>query len=115
MDFVESREWLDAAWRQALDAGDQEPDPEVDQLTNSRVKSIRYAIITQLLGKIADPGRNLLALQQGDDGQGSWDARSFAKKCDRPLGGRQSRCLGVQFRAICKQAVATHEAVQGHG
>ncbi|MYH59863.1 MAG: restriction endonuclease, SacI family [Boseongicola sp. SB0675_bin_26] len=94
MDFVESREWLDAAWREALDAGDQEPDPEVDQLTNSRVKSIRYAIITQLLGKIADPERNLLALQQRDDGQGSWDARSFAKKVIVPWEADNHGVLG---------------------
>ena len=94
MDITEARKWLDTAWRDALDTGNQKPDPEVDRLTHSPVKSIRYAIMTQLLGKIADPARHLLALQQKDGGQGSWDARSFAKKVIVPWEADNHGVLG---------------------
>lgn len=79
MNNDEAREWLDAEWREALEAGSSAPDPEIDRLTNSRVVSIRYAVVTQMLGKIADPERNPLALQLKAAGDGAWDARGFAR------------------------------------
>ncbi len=51
----------------------------VDLLVNSRVTSIRYALLTQLLGKIANPERSLMYLQSGTTDEGAWNARSF---CD---------------------------------
>ncbi len=95
MNFHAAREWLDAKWREALDDEGHEAYPEVDQITNSSVKSIRYAIFTQLLGKIADPNRNILALQQKDDGEGSWDARSFAKNVIVPWDADNHGVLGA--------------------
>ena len=59
---------------QGLEGG---ADAEVDRLVNSRLVSIRYAILTQLLGKIADPSRSLMAFQLGEQEAGAWDARSF--------------------------------------
>ena len=80
MNNAEAREWLDAAWDKALDAGSAEPDDVIDRLINSKVTSIRYAIVTQLLGKIADANRSLLCVQSGDEQEfGAWNARSF---CD---------------------------------
>ena len=60
MDTAEAREWLDRTWEKALKTDDEAPDPEVDRLVNSDVVSIRYAVLTQLLGKIADRKRSLL-------------------------------------------------------
>lgn len=78
MDNDEAREWLDGAWDRVLETGIREPDTEIDRLVNSSVLSIRYAILTQMLGKIADANRSLLSLQLGAKGsQGAWDARSF--------------------------------------
>lgn len=74
----ETRQWLNAKWIDALDSDVADPDPEIDVLTDSSVNSIRYALVTQMLGKIADPKRNLMALQLGGSDEGAWDARSFA-------------------------------------
>ena len=79
MDNTETRLWLDSEWRSVQCAQNAEPDPEVDRLVNSNVVSIRYAVITQLLGKIADSKRSLLSLQSGSPDEGAWNARSF---CD---------------------------------
>lgn len=78
MNSNHARKWLDAAWSEALEAEDKNSDPEVDRLVNSKVVSIRYALLTQLLGKIADPNRGLMFLQLGDEEPGAWDARSFS-------------------------------------
>ena len=78
MNNAEAREWLDGAWTRALETGTSEPDSEVDRLINSKVLSIRYAIVTQMLGKIADERRSLLSIQLGtEQSPGARDARSF--------------------------------------
>lgn len=73
--------WLNEQWRAALDGDMNASDPEVDRLVDSRVLSIRYAVLTQLLGKVADASRDLLCLQRGDaadaEESGRWDPRSF--------------------------------------
>lgn len=78
MNNAEARKWLDGAWNCVLEMGTGEPDREIDRLVNSGVLSIRYAIMTQMLGKIADGNRSLLSLQLGTgESPGAWDARSF--------------------------------------
>ena len=78
MDNAEARKWLDVAWTRVLETGVGEPDSEIDRLVNSKVLSIRYAILTQMLGKIANKQRSLLSLQLGTgQSPGAWDARSF--------------------------------------
>ena len=79
MDNVEVRQWLDAIWSQVLESGSSEPDESIDKLVDSRVTSIRYALLTQILGKVADPDRSLMYLQSGNQEAGAWNARSF---CD---------------------------------
>ncbi|MCY3840336.1 MAG: restriction endonuclease, SacI family [Gammaproteobacteria bacterium] len=78
MDNDAARKWLDEEWSKALDANEVQPDPEIDDLTNAGPVSVRYALVTQLLGKIADPMRSLYAVQQADGDKGGWDARSFS-------------------------------------
>ena len=78
MDTTEARQWLDDAWGRVLKDGQGEPDKEIDRLVNSKVVSIRYAVLTQMLGKIANEHRSLLFIQMGAGGTtGAWDARSF--------------------------------------
>ena len=79
MDNAAARKWLDTEWQDVLMAAEMSPDPEVDCLVDSSVVSIRYAVVTQILGKIADPSRSLLYLQIGSGEPGAWNARSF---CD---------------------------------
>ena len=73
--------WLDREWAKALDRAAAEADPDVDRIVDSNVLSIRYAVVTQLLGKVADPARDLLCLQrgvaEGAEDAGRWDPRSF--------------------------------------
>ncbi|MCY4148832.1 MAG: restriction endonuclease, SacI family [Gammaproteobacteria bacterium] len=78
MDNTQAREWLNGAWARILESGLEKPDPEIDRLVNSKLVSIRYAIFTQMLGKIANSQRSLLSLQLGSErSSGSRDARSF--------------------------------------
>ena len=79
MDNATTRKWLDTEWEDVLKGAESMPDPEMDRLVNSSVVSIRYAVVTQILGKIADPSRSLLYLQSGSGEPGAWNARSF---CD---------------------------------
>ena len=94
MDNNEVREWLDAEWNDAIHAADTEPDPEIDALANSKVNSIRYALVTQMLGKIADPNRSLMTLQLGEAVEGAWDARSFATAVVLPWERDNQQVLG---------------------
>ena len=78
MNFSETRIWLDGAWNRVPETEPAERNSGIDRLVNSKVLSIRYALLTQIPGKIADQNRNVLCLQQGN-GKSSrtWDARSF--------------------------------------
>lgn len=78
MDTEQIRAWLDQAWNDALTGGSADPDAEVDRFVNSKTVSIRYAVLTQLLGKIAVPERSLMFFQAGSEEPGAWDARSFS-------------------------------------
>ncbi len=80
MTEAEAAIWLNDAWRAALSvSGD--PDPAIDELCASKLVSIRYALLTQLLGKHADHRRDTLCLQRGDPSgaieAGRWDPRGF--------------------------------------
>ncbi len=79
MDNAAARQWLDAEWEDVLKISESAPDPEIDRLVDSSFVSIRYAVVTQILGKLADSSRSLLYLQSGSGEPGAWNARSF---CD---------------------------------
>jgi len=95
MNVEQARTWLDAVWLETLADGSNEPDPEVDRLVNSRVVSIRYAVLTQLLGKIADPTRSLMFFQLGNQEPGAWDARSFSAAIIVPWVSKNHDVIGT--------------------
>ncbi len=99
MNNSEARAWLDEEWHKALaetSAGlAANPDDPVEQLVNSSVNSIRYALLTQLLGKIANPKRSLLSLQSGSGQDGAWNARSFCDAVIVPWVSENQNVLGT--------------------
>jgi len=97
MDNGAARKWLDEEWAEALEANEAQPDPEIDSLANSGQVSIRYALVTQLLGKIADPRRSLYALQLADGDKGAWDARSFSTSVVVPWVAAAHHVIGTSL------------------
>ena len=95
MNNAEVREWLDDEWAAVLEANITKPDWGIDELANSNTVAIRYSLFTQLLGKIADPSRNLLAVQQGASAPGAWDARSFSTAVVVPWVSDNQQVLGT--------------------
>lgn len=100
MDTREIRTWLDEQWQRVLQEDGVEIDPEINHFVDSHVASIRFAIFTQLLGKIADPRRDLICLQRGDarpgvaSGGARWDPRSFCVAVVVPWNNDNERVLG---------------------
>ena len=93
----ELADWLKRHWDEAQeDAG--QTDPEVDRFVDSKILSIRYACVTQLVGKLADPARDLLCLQkqeiQGTEA-GRWDPRSFCTRIIVPWVQENQNVLGT--------------------
>ncbi len=68
---------------------------DIRELVNSRTKTYRYVVLTQLLAKVADPSLDSRCLQARRGGQGAFDARSlchgvvvpFDRVNDNVLGG----------------------------
>ena len=91
--------WLDAQWEAAKSVGDTVADDEIDPFIFSNIVSLRYAFFTQLLGKYADPARDLLCLQRGtaEDArvEGRWDPRSFCTKVVVPWVQKHQNVLGT--------------------
>ena len=90
----QAAELLAEEWKQALQENALGPDHQVDELANSKVKSIRYALITQILGKVANSRRSVMAIQLSDGSEGAWDARSFAKEVIVPWEVENKHFLG---------------------
>ena len=104
------REVLDELWKAALDVQAARPDdresrPEAatldaqaEALLRSKIKSIRYAAITQLLGKALDPEVDVHALQKGKGGTeaspGAWNARSLCDGTVVPWEQENEQMLG---------------------
>ena len=97
MGTTEARAWLDAEWAKAVAENDMTPDLRMDALANSTTVAIRYALVTQILGKIGDSSRNLLTLQLADSGPGAWDARSFATAVVVPWVADNQHVLGTSL------------------
>ena len=97
MDNAAAREWLDTEWGRAVAENDMTPDVLMDTLANSKTVAIRYALVTQILGKIADSTRNLLTLQLAASGPGAWDARSFATAVVVPWVTDNQHVLGTSL------------------
>ena len=80
-----------------------EPNPaindDIDGLITSNVVSIRYALLTQLLGKLSDHSRDTLSIQRGEaataEDAGRWDARSFCQANVVPWVSETGQVLGT--------------------
>ena len=92
---AQTRAWLDDEWAKALASNDTEPDIVIDELANSKGVAVRYALVTQLLGKIADPARDLRAVQLAEGSAGAWDARSFSTAVVVPWVADNQHVLGT--------------------
>ena len=94
MNGNELAEWLTRHWAEAqMEASGD--DPQVDRFVNSKTSSIRYAFFTQLVGKLADPERDLLCLQKQDASAGQWDPRSFCTRTIVPWVQENQNVLGT--------------------
>lgn len=112
MDNAEARQWLDSEWEAALASDLSETDDIVDFLANSSVVAIRYALVTQLLGKIADPSRNLFVLQQSDEDEGAWDARSFSTAVVVPWVADNQSVLGTSAEPYASKPLRRQRLVR---
>ena len=74
-------------------------DPVIDELLTCSVVSIRYALVTQLLGKLVDNSRDALCLQRGEaataEAEGRWDPRSFCQVNVVPWVNEAGQVLGT--------------------
>ena len=86
-------------WSEVLNSPAETPDPSIDQLIRCPVVSIRYALLTQLLGKVVNESRDALSIQRGDvstaDESGRWDARSFCSANVLPWVSESGQVLGT--------------------
>ncbi len=89
------RAWVDTEWQRVLEEAEGEPDPDIDRFVNSNIVSLRYAFVTQLLGKAADPARSLMCLQRSSSEKGAWDARSFSTAVIVPWVADNHNVLGT--------------------
>ena len=92
-------ELLRTIWQETLEESDIELDDGIDELINCNVVSIRYALVTQLLGKSVDPRRDALSIQRGEadtaEEAGRWDARSFCQANVVPWVREAGQVLGT--------------------
>ena len=90
---------LRALWGEALAVPDEDVDPAIHELITCQVVSIRYALLTQLLGKALDSSRDALSIQRGDtttaEAAGRWDARSFCSSNVVPWVSESGQVLGT--------------------
>lgn len=98
------RALLDQYWRDVcteqneLPARDYVSDPvlatAVFESVNSKTKTYRYVLPTQLVAKLADPSLDCTCVQAARPGTGAFDARSVAKDVIVPLDQTNDRVLG---------------------
>lgn len=90
---------LRARWLEALADGNPAVDDGIDQLINCAVVSLRYALLTQLLGKLTSHDRDALSIQRGEantaEAAGRWDARGFCQANIVPWVAEAGQVLGT--------------------
>ena len=86
-------------WAETLADSDAVVDDTIHELITCEVVSIRYALLTQLLGKAIDPSRDVLSIQRGEaataNEAGRWDARSFCSANVVPWVNETGQVLGT--------------------
>ena len=70
-------------------------DPEIDDLVSSNIQSIRYALVTQLLGKLQNATHSLLAMKPTPAVPGHWRPREFCKDVVVPWNATNGLRLGT--------------------
>ena len=92
-------ERLREMWLAVLAAPNPSIDDDIDGLITSSVVSIRYALLTQLLGKLSDHSRDALSIQRGEaataEDAGRWDARSLCQTNVVPWVSETGQVLGT--------------------
>ena len=90
---------LRSMWEDVLQDPNAPAEEIIAQLITCPVVSIRYALLTQLLGKAVDPSRDVLSIQRGDAAtaqqSGRWDARSFCSANVVPWVSESGQVLGT--------------------
>ncbi|MCD6241443.1 restriction endonuclease, SacI family [Candidatus Bathyarchaeota archaeon] len=91
IDFNKASKILDSLWEEVTKIPEEELDTynyvddkdlraKIKELVNSKTKSYRYAIITQLLAKKVNPNINCLSIQAQASIEGAFDARSLCRE-----------------------------------
>ncbi len=90
---------LRVIWNETLATPGTAVDNAIHELITCRVVSIRYALLTQLLGKAVDATRDALSIQRGDaataESEGRWDARGFCSANVAPWVSESGQVLGT--------------------
>ena len=102
---ADSEQWSPLDWLRHLrlevleDTGNLYIYPRIDRLVNSDFVSVRYMVLTQLLGKFMDHRRDALSLQRGERGtaeaEGKWNPRTFCEKFVVPWVAETGQVLGT--------------------
>ena len=103
-DFDGSRSKLDALWEevQALPAEKlfvtKELNERLEKVFQSKTKTYQYAVVTQLLAKLVDPGKDARCIQklEGDADPSRFDARSLCSKVVVPWEREIGSPLGLK-------------------
>ena len=86
-------------WAETLADPDAAIDERIHELITCGVVSIRYSLLTQLLGKAVELSRDALSIQRGDattaESAGRWDARSFCSANVVPWVSESGQVLGT--------------------
>ena len=90
---------LRSLWDEVLHDSESPVDDAIHELITCNVVSIRYALLTQLLGKVVDESRDALSIQRGESAEaeesGRWDARSFCNTNVVPWVAESGQVLGT--------------------
>jgi hypothetical protein len=90
---------LRALWAEVLADPSPVADEAIHELITCQVVSVRYALLTQLLGKVLIEFRDALSIQRGESAgaeeSGRWDARSFCSANVVPWVVESGQVLGT--------------------
>lgn len=89
-----ARDKLNNLWTQVIQTDGGETTPKIRELIASKQVSIRYCLVTQILGKLADHSLDIMCLQAGNKAPGQWDPRGFAAQVVAPWVRNNQNVLG---------------------
>lgn len=89
-----ARNKLNNLWMRVIQTDGGETTPQIRDLVASKQVSIRYCLVTQILGKLADHSLDIMCLQAGNKAPGQWDPRGFAAQVVAPWVRSNQNVLG---------------------